>query len=207
MCRTCLSRTRTGRGPCFLSALPLVTLLYPPPPTHTHTHIWLSQMRAVTHTHTQTHRVGPGGESTVEDLASLPIVRLGKLRGRCICVRLLLATSLGLGAFQLLLLSHLETPPGAEFLPWPAGLRARPWLYVVCGFFEKSPQSQDVLEGAPPLKNTHKYAPTHTSSNQPPPFSSLSPVSRHVCLCVCVCVEEERGTKCASSVCAGAYCV
>lgn len=78
VCWTCLSHTRTGRGPCFPSSLPFsyTDVFQPIPPHHHIQHIPLGrrlllrllwQMHTVmcmqTHTHTHTRSMDPGGKS------------------------------------------------------------------------------------------------------------------------------------------------
>lgn len=186
VCRTCLSRPRTGRGPCFPSALPFGYAVVPPPspPPPSMHHIPLGRLlqgpsfpnarcdeRADTHTHAAWAQEE---NQWREDLASLPTVRsLGKWRGRSPCERLLLMTSLGLRALGLrLFLQQLNASNHLLMSSLPACL----WLYVVCRLFQKLPILRTSCR-APPPYNTHKYAPTHTSSNPSPPPPPPPPAS------------------------------
>lgn len=105
MCQTCLSRTRTGRGPCFPFALPFgYTVVSQPPPCIKH--IPLGRllplrpfffMNVHSDVHADTHSAWTQEENQCpEDLVCLPMVQsLGKWGGSSICVPLPLTTSLG----------------------------------------------------------------------------------------------------------------
>lgn len=93
--RMCLSHTRTGRGPCFPSALPFgytvvsQTPLYTTHPIRKATTFTLDNTCTHTHIHTRTQEEN----QCWEDLASLPMVQsLGKWRGSAISGLLLLTT-------------------------------------------------------------------------------------------------------------------